>query len=88
MGVALADGSRIAAKTVISTLDFKQSILSLFPWNVPPPALMAAAASFRLTGATARLLLAFNQVLDAENRPDVGGGRAGAGRLPARRAAG
>lgn len=65
-GVLLADGSRIAAKAVISTLDFKQSILGLFPWNVPPPALMAAAASFRLTGATARLLLAFNQVMGAE----------------------
>ena len=62
-GVMLADGSRIAATAVISTLDLKQSFLSLFPWNVLPPAMIAQAGAFRLTGATARLLLALKAPL-------------------------
>ena len=66
-GVMLADGSRIAATAVISTLDLKQSLLSLFPWNVLPPALIAQAGAFRLTGATARLLLALKMPLCGED---------------------
>ena len=36
-GVLLADGSRIAADAVISTLDLKHSLLSLFPWTALTP---------------------------------------------------
>jgi phytoene dehydrogenase-like protein len=58
VGVLLADGSRIAADAVISTLDIKRSILALFPWAALPPAMTADAAHFRMGGGTARLLLA------------------------------
>jgi phytoene dehydrogenase-like protein len=57
-GLHLSDGSAIEADAVISTLDFKRSTLSLFPWSVLPPALARAAGNFRMGGGTARLLLA------------------------------
>ncbi len=62
-GVALADGSRVMAKAVISTLDLKQSILSLFPWTVLPRAMLEEVRVWRMTGSTARLLLALNRPL-------------------------
>jgi 1-hydroxycarotenoid 3,4-desaturase len=60
-GVHLADGSRIEADAVISTLDFKRSILALFPWTSLPPAMTTAAAQFRMGGGAARLLLALKR---------------------------
>jgi phytoene dehydrogenase-like protein len=57
-GLVLTDGSRAEADAVISTVDFKRSILSLFPSAALPSALTAAAAQFRTGGGTARLLLA------------------------------
>lgn len=59
-GVRLADGSEIAADTVISTLDFKRTFLSLFQWNKLPPALVKRVNCFRMAGGTARLLLALS----------------------------
>ncbi len=56
--VQLADGGEIETGIVLSTLDFKRTILSLFAWDAVPPALLAAARDWRATGARARLLLA------------------------------
>jgi phytoene dehydrogenase-like protein len=64
-GLILADGSRIAAGAVISTLDFKHSLLSLFPWTALTPALRGRAAHFRMPGGTARLLLALKRPSNA-----------------------
>ena len=60
-GLVLADGRKVQADAVISTLDFKRSILSLFSWTALPRAPTAAAAHFRMGGGTARLLLAFKR---------------------------
>jgi phytoene dehydrogenase-like protein len=60
-GVLLADGSRVAADAVISTLDLKRSILALLDWASLPPAMTTSAAHFRMGGGTARLLLALKR---------------------------
>ena len=65
-GVALADGSRVMANAVISTLDLKQSVLSLFPWSVLPRAMLEEARNWRMSGATARLLLALRRPIRRE----------------------
>jgi phytoene dehydrogenase-like protein len=54
----LADGSEIETEIILSTLDFKRTFLSLFPWNALPAPLLAAAGAWRPSGARARLLLA------------------------------
>lgn len=59
-GVRLADGAEVAARAVISTLDFKRTFLSLFAWSGLPRELANRAAAFRMSGATARLLLAMD----------------------------
>ena len=59
--VLLADGTCVEADAVISTLDYKRSILSLFPWSALPPAMTASACHFRMGGGTARLLLALTR---------------------------
>ena len=65
-GVALADGGRVMARTVISTLDLKQSLLTLFPWSALPRPMLDQARSWRMAGATARLLLALGRPLRRE----------------------
>ncbi len=65
-GVALADGGRVMADAVISTLDLKQSLLSLFPWSVLPASMLQEARNWRVAGATARLLLALKRPLKRE----------------------
>lgn len=62
-GIVLADGSRVMAKAVISTLDLKQSVLSLFPWTVLPRSMLEEVRVWRMAGATARLLLALGRPL-------------------------
>ncbi|HXM00361.1 MAG TPA: hypothetical protein VN932_10560, partial [Rhizomicrobium sp.] len=64
--VALADGSEIEARAIISTLDLKRTFLSLFPWNALPKPVAARVAGFRMAGAGARLLLALDQPPDLE----------------------
>lgn len=64
-GLMLADGSRISAPAVISSLDLKHSLLSLFSWAALPPALRHLAAHFRMPGGTARLLLALKRPTNA-----------------------
>jgi phytoene dehydrogenase-like protein len=56
--LVLADGSQIETGTILSTLDFKRTFLSLFPWTALPAPLLAAARDWRMQGARARLLLA------------------------------
>ena len=57
-GVLLADGSRVEARAVLSTLDLQQS---MFFWRRMPGSLMAQARSFRFAGRVARLLLALDR---------------------------
>jgi phytoene dehydrogenase-like protein len=64
-GLVLSDGQRIQADAVISTLDIKHSLLSLFPWAELPPLLRSQAAHFRMAGGTARLLLALRRPASA-----------------------
>lgn len=59
-GVVLADGTEISAPSLISTLDLKRSILSLFSWNSLPKDVVARAGAFRMGGGTARVLLALD----------------------------
>jgi len=65
-GVALADGSRVMAKSVISTLDLRRSLLSLFPRTALPAHMLEEARNWRMAGATARLLLALRRPLRRE----------------------
>jgi phytoene dehydrogenase-like protein len=64
-GLILANGSHIATHAVISTLDFKRSLLALFPWGTLPSALRRQAAHFRMPGGRARLLLALKRPSNA-----------------------
>lgn len=61
-GLRRADGTDIAARVVISTLDLKRTFLSLFAWNDLPPAVSSRVASFRMIGGTARLLFALDRL--------------------------
>jgi phytoene dehydrogenase-like protein len=61
-GVVLADGTQIATRRVVSTLDVKRTFLSLFKWDELPELLVQRVRAFRMNGATARLLLALDRV--------------------------
>jgi len=61
-GVRLADGTEIAARAIISTLDLKRTFLSLFAWSDLPPAVANRVGSFRMAGGTARLLFALDSL--------------------------
>jgi phytoene dehydrogenase-like protein len=75
--VGLADGSEIAARAVVSTLDVKRTFLSLFTWSELPRALVDRVGTFRPAPGTARLLAAL------ESPPDPpAGAEAGALRGP------
>jgi phytoene dehydrogenase-like protein len=65
----LADGSEIAARAVISTLDLKRTFLSLFAWSALPKTLVRQVGNFRIAGAGARLLVALAAVPAAKNAP-------------------
>lgn len=58
--MALAGGAEIEARAVISTLDLKQTFLSLFVWDALPPELVNRAGGFRMAGSTARVLFALD----------------------------
>ena len=58
--VALAGGEEVMARALISTLDFKQSFLSLFVWDALPSELLRRVGRFRMAGATARVLFALD----------------------------
>lgn len=58
VAVGLADGSEIAARAVVSTLDLKRTFLSLFAWNELPKSVVERVGAFRAAPGVARLLLA------------------------------
>jgi phytoene dehydrogenase-like protein len=58
--IGLADGSEIAARAVISTLDLKRTFLSFFQWNALPKEIVQGVGAFRMAGATARVLFALD----------------------------
>ncbi|MDE2111601.1 MAG: NAD(P)/FAD-dependent oxidoreductase [Alphaproteobacteria bacterium] len=68
VGVGLADGSDVATRAVISTLDLKRTFLSLFSWSDLPRAVVDRVGAFRPAPGVARLLLA----LDAPPSPPAG----------------
>jgi phytoene dehydrogenase-like protein len=59
-GVRLADGTEIAARAVISTLDLRRTFFSLFAWKDLPQAIVQRVSAYRNSGGTARLLLALD----------------------------
>jgi phytoene dehydrogenase-like protein len=58
--LALADGSEIAARAFLSTLDVKRTFLSLFAWSQFPKTTVDAIGNVRMAGSTARLLVALS----------------------------
>ena len=87
-GVALANGSRVMARSVISTLDLRRSLLGLFSRTALPDHMLEEARNWRMAGATARLLLALRRPLRRESPLFLAGdGNARAayrhGRIPA-----
>lgn len=66
--IGLADGSEIAARAVISTLDLKRTFLSFFQWNALSKEIVQAVGAFRMAGATARVLFALDTVLPTAER--------------------
>lgn len=60
VAVGLADGSEIAARAVVSTLDLKRTFLSLFTWSELPKPLVERVGAFRAAPGIARLLLALD----------------------------
>lgn len=58
--IGLAGGAAIEARAVISTLDLKQTFLSLFVWDALPPEAVSRAGGFRMAGGTARALFALD----------------------------
>jgi phytoene dehydrogenase-like protein len=65
----LADGSEIAARAVVSTLDLKRTFLSLFAWSALPKSIVRQVGNFRIAGTAARLLLALAAPPLARNAP-------------------
>ena len=58
--LVLADGTEIAARAAISTLDLKQTFLSLFAWSALPGDTAKRAGLYRMGGGIARVLLALD----------------------------
>ena len=58
IAAGLADGSEIAARVFISTLDLRRTFLSLFAWNELPRAVVDRVGAFRTAPGIARLLVA------------------------------
>ncbi len=59
-GVTLADGSEIATRAVVSTLDLKQTVLSFSAWTDLPADLVARAGHYRMGAGSARVLFALD----------------------------
>jgi phytoene dehydrogenase-like protein len=73
VAIALADGTQVETPAVISTLDLKRTILSLFTWADLPEPVVKRAAHHRSGGTGARLLVALDAMpaLEAEQRRAV-----------------
>lgn len=61
IAVGLADGSEIATRAVISTLDLKRTFLSFFAWNELPKAVVERVGAYRSAPGIARLLIALDK---------------------------
>jgi phytoene dehydrogenase-like protein len=59
-GIRLADGTELATRAVISTLDLRRTFYSLFQWKDLPAIIQTRLSTFRHAPATARLLLALD----------------------------
>lgn len=66
--VLLADGSEIETAAILSTLDLKRTVLSLFAWSELPKPVVKRAANYRMSGSTARLLVALDTIPDGAPR--------------------
>jgi phytoene dehydrogenase-like protein len=64
-GLTLSDGSAVAARAVVSTLDLKRTFLALFAWSALPGQIVRQIGAFRSAGGTARLLVALGAVPQA-----------------------
>ncbi|MBS0469679.1 MAG: NAD(P)/FAD-dependent oxidoreductase [Proteobacteria bacterium] len=56
--LALADGSDLAARAILSTLDIKRTFLSLFAWSRFPKEVVDRVGHVRMAGSTARMMVA------------------------------
>ena len=56
--LALSDGTELAARAVISTLDLNRTFLTLFGWSALPKPVVKQTGHFRTAAMTARLLVA------------------------------
>ena len=61
VAVGLADGSEIATRSVVSTLDLKRTFLTFFSWNSLAKPLVRRVNAFRMAGSTARVLFALER---------------------------
>ena len=71
IGLTLADGTEIAAETVVATLDLKRAFLSLFKWEELPRATVQRVNLFRSAASTARLLVALERLPERPNIREV-----------------
>jgi phytoene dehydrogenase-like protein len=60
VAAGLADGSEIAARAIVSTMDLKRTFLSQFAWNELPKSLVERVGAFRAAPGIARLLVALD----------------------------
>ncbi len=67
VAVGLADGSEIAARAIVSTMDLKRTFLSLFAWNELPKPLVERVGAFRAAPGIARLLVALDSPPEARD---------------------
>lgn len=66
--LGMADGSEVATRAILSTLDFKRTFLSFFTWSALPRELMSRLGAYRMNGSTARLLVALGGVSELASR--------------------
>lgn len=60
VSVGLSDGSEIAARAVVSTLDLKRTFLTFFAWNELPKPVVERVGAYRAAPGVARLLVALD----------------------------
>lgn len=77
-GVVLANGEEIEANAILSDLDLKRSVLSLFQWKDLPSGVVNKTGMFRTTGVVAKINLALDRMPDfpslPEGCPSIAGG--------------
>ncbi|MGK2740212.1 phytoene desaturase family protein [Tepidicaulis sp. LMO-SS28] len=81
-GVVLTDDTQIAARSVLSDLDVKQSFLGLFEWSSLPKRYVEEAGHFRMEGVSAQLDIALGALPDFPAVPKDCPALSGGIRLP------